>query len=376
MAGSKAGASAVTGPADRELVFTRVFDAPRELVFQAWTDPKHLAQWWGPRGFQTTVHEMEVRPGGVWRLTMHGPDGRDYRNHIVMLEVIRPERLVFKHDPEKGSEPVNHQTTVTFLERGGKTQVTMRMLFSSPDARKHVIRTYEAVEGGNQTLGRLREYLEKSTGRKSSVATPLFMSRVLNAPRERVFEMWKKPEHLARWWGPKNFTLSHCEMDFRTGGAFRFVMRGPDGRDYPFEGDYVEILEPDRIVFRGLIHDKASHEVWTIVTFFEEQSQTKLVVEQAYFFESDATKGAPEGWGQTLDRLEQALAAASPKVAGDSKSVQHNAALKSGHAPVNGLQLYYEIHGTGEPLSCCTAAAQPSRPPSERCLQALRRTAK
>src|SRR5262245_64936028 len=94
--------------ADRELIFTRIFDAPRELVFAAWTDPQHLAQWWGPQGFTTTIHEMDVRPGGVWRLTMHGPDGRDYRNRIVTLEVLKPERLVFRHEPDRESEPVTH----------------------------------------------------------------------------------------------------------------------------------------------------------------------------------------------------------------------------------------------------------------------------
>jgi uncharacterized protein YndB with AHSA1/START domain len=81
---------------DREIVTTRVFDAPREMVFDAWTDPKHIGQWWGPIGFTTTTHEMDVRPGGVWRFTMHGPDGRDYKNRIVYTEIVRPERLA-KH---------------------------------------------------------------------------------------------------------------------------------------------------------------------------------------------------------------------------------------------------------------------------------------
>src|SRR5579863_6976594 len=100
--------------ADRELVFTRHFVAPRELVFEAWTNPQHVAQWWGPVGFTTTIHEMDVRPGGEWRLTMRGPDGTDYKNRIVFLEVAKPERLVYKHEPEKDTEPVNFETTVTF----------------------------------------------------------------------------------------------------------------------------------------------------------------------------------------------------------------------------------------------------------------------
>lgn len=146
---------------DRELVFTRVFDAPRELVFRAWTDPKHVAQWWGPKGFTSTVHEMDVRPGGVWRLTMHGPDGIDYKNRIVYLEIVPPERLVYKHDPEEGSEPVNFHVTVTFVEEGDKTRLTMRMLFPSAAAREYVVNKYGAIEGANQTLGRLAEHLPR-----------------------------------------------------------------------------------------------------------------------------------------------------------------------------------------------------------------------
>src|ERR1022692_483990 len=125
------------GTSDRELIFTRVFDVPREIVFQAWTDPKHVAQWWGPTGFTTTISEMNVTPGGVWRLAMRGPDGVDYNNRIVFLEVVKPERLVYKHDPEKGTEPANVQVTVTFAVQGGKTAVTMRMLFPSAAARDH-----------------------------------------------------------------------------------------------------------------------------------------------------------------------------------------------------------------------------------------------
>ena len=328
MAASNAGSSAAT-TADRELVFTRVFDALRELVFEAWTDPKHVAKWWGPQGFTTTIQEMDVRPGGVWRLVMRGPDGTDYKNKIVFLEVVKPRRLVYKHEPEKDTEPVNFEVTVTFSEQGNKTKVMMRMLFPSAAAREHVVKKYGAVDGANQTLGRLEGYLVTMAAKNtaiaelgkapgshvpSGVASPkaldLVMTRVFDAPRRLVFEAWTKPEYLARWFGPKDFTMPICEMDFRPGGAFRFVLRGPDGKDYPFDGMYLEIAEPERIVFKGTIHDEPGHEVWTTVTFFEEQSKTKLVVHQTYSFESDATRGAPEGWKQTLDRLTEYLAKA------------------------------------------------------------------
>ena len=82
---------------DREIVATRVFDAPRELVFRAWTDPDHLVHWWGPKGFTNTFHEFDMRPGGVWRFVMHGPDGTNYKTESVFVEIVKPERIVFDH---------------------------------------------------------------------------------------------------------------------------------------------------------------------------------------------------------------------------------------------------------------------------------------
>jgi uncharacterized protein YndB with AHSA1/START domain len=150
-----------TSTADREIVITRVFDAPRDLVYKAWTDPKHVAQWWGPIGFTNTIHEMDVRPGGVWRLMMHGLDGVDYPNKIAFIEVMKPERLVYTHGGDEGGDPVQFHVTVTFDEQGGKTRLTMRSLFKSAAERDRVVEEYGAIEGGKQTLDRLAEHLAK-----------------------------------------------------------------------------------------------------------------------------------------------------------------------------------------------------------------------
>jgi uncharacterized protein YndB with AHSA1/START domain len=146
--------------ADREFLVSRLIHAPRELVFDAWTTPEHIAHWWGPDGFTTTTHEMDVRPGGHWRLIMHGPDGRDYLNHIVFDEVVRPERIVYTHVPERGTEPVSFQTTVTFVAHGDKTMLTMRGVFATAAERDAVVRKYGALEGAHQTIARLAGYVE------------------------------------------------------------------------------------------------------------------------------------------------------------------------------------------------------------------------
>src|SRR5712671_6595615 len=130
---AKDGAAAEAG--EREIVITRVFDAPRELVFQMWTDPEHVAKWWGPKGFTSTIYELDVKEGGVWRFVMHGPDGTDYKNLVIYDEIVKPERLVYSHV----SGP-RFQMTLTFAERGGKTELTARMIFESAAERTRVIK--------------------------------------------------------------------------------------------------------------------------------------------------------------------------------------------------------------------------------------------
>lgn len=150
----------VSTASDREIVITRLFEAPRELVWKAWTDPKHLVHWWGPKGFTNTFQEIDVRPGGVWRFVMHGPDGRDYQNKIVFAEIVKPERLAYSHGGDEG-EPVQFRVTVTFAEEGGKTRLTMRSVFPSAEERDRVVKEHGALEGANQTMDRLAEQLAK-----------------------------------------------------------------------------------------------------------------------------------------------------------------------------------------------------------------------
>ncbi len=148
---------------DREIVITRTVDAPRELVWNAMTDPNHVVHWWGPHGFTTTIEKMDVRPGGVWKHVMHGPDGADYPNSSVFKEVVKPERIVYSHGGGKvGGPGVHFVATWTFEALGDKTRVTIHMVFDSPADRDMVITEYGAIEGGKQTLERLAQYLEQS----------------------------------------------------------------------------------------------------------------------------------------------------------------------------------------------------------------------
>lgn len=162
LAGMKAGWSqslqclddVLTGAADRQVLLTRMVEAPPEVVFPLWVGREHLEKWWGPDGFSITVDEFDVRPGGRWTFTMHGPDGTDYPNTIVYREVTPNGRLVYTHGEPTDPDPP-FTGVVTFEEVGGNTALSMRLVFDSPDARDLVEDKYHAVEGGIQTLDRL-----------------------------------------------------------------------------------------------------------------------------------------------------------------------------------------------------------------------------
>lgn len=146
--------------AANEILISRVLNAPRPLVFNAWIDAQHLAHWYGPNGFSISTHEMDARPGGVWRFTMHGPDGTDYPNRVVFTEIVPTHRLAYDHsDDDQGV--ISFKAVVEFLDEGTGTRVNLRHIFPNADTRNYVEEKYGATEGGIQTLGRLDAYLQK-----------------------------------------------------------------------------------------------------------------------------------------------------------------------------------------------------------------------
>jgi uncharacterized protein YndB with AHSA1/START domain len=149
--------------AGREIFITREFNAPRELLWEAMTNPKHVVNWWGPRGFSTTIEEMDFRVGGMWKHVMRGPDGAKYPNKSVFKEIVKPERIVYQHGGKRENGPgASFVSTWTFDSiETNQTKVTIRMLFPSAAERDFVVKEFGAIEGGKQTLERLGEYLPK-----------------------------------------------------------------------------------------------------------------------------------------------------------------------------------------------------------------------
>ena len=153
----------------RSLIGTRLFDGPRDLVFAAFTDPKHLAAWWGPNGFSLTTHSFDFRAGGTWRFVMHGPDGRDYQNRVTYDEIVAPERIVYRHGGGDDVEPVQFSTSIGFSVAGPRqTRVTWHMRFPSAEVRARIIKTYGADKGLAQTMARLADYVMSTAADRAS----------------------------------------------------------------------------------------------------------------------------------------------------------------------------------------------------------------
>ena len=136
-----------------------------------------------------------------------------------------------------------------------------------------------------------------------STARELVITRIFEAPRAVVFEAWTKPEHMVHWFGPNGFTLPVCEMDFRVGGKYRFCMRASHGNEHYSQGVYREIVPSERIVWTSTFEDTPGSEILTTVTFADHEGKTRLTVHQTFSFESDRTRGARQGWTETLEHL-------------------------------------------------------------------------
>lgn len=306
---------------DREIVIERIFDAPRELVWEAMTNPDHVVNWWGPNGFSTTIEKMDFRVGGVWKHVMHGPDGKDYPNSSMFREIVKPERIVYAHGGKRKDGPgVHFLATWTFESLGKQTRLTLHQLFDSPEDRDIVIREYGAIEGGKQTLARLAGYLPQMTA--------FVITRTFDAPRELVWKAWTDEAHLKNWFGPKGVTIPACKLDLRVGGIFHYCMRMPDGKEMWGKWTFREIVAPQRLVLVNSFSDanggitrhplSASWPLETLstTTFTEQGGKTLLTIEWSPYNASaeeratfDAARPSmTQGWTGTFEQLEGYLA--------------------------------------------------------------------
>lgn len=287
--------------AENVVVLEREFDAPRELVFAAWTEPERLAQWWGPKMFTNPVCRVDARAGGEIYVDMKGPDGTVYPMSGRFEEIKAPELLVFTTAAlnAAGEAMFEMLHRVEFRKQGTKTAVRVESgpTMTTSEAAKY-LKGHET--GYRQSLDKLDELL---SGGRQIIAT-----RVFDAPRELVYNMFTDAEHISNWWGPHGFTTTTSKMDVRSGGEWLHVMHGPDGRDYPNRIVYVEVTPPERLVY-----DHVSEPFFRAMTSFIDR-QGKTEVRFATEFETAALRdrvvkefGAEQGHLDTLARLEEEL---------------------------------------------------------------------
>jgi uncharacterized protein YndB with AHSA1/START domain len=312
----------------RELVITRMIDAPRDRVWKAWADPERVRQWWGPKHFTSPVAKSEFRVGGTYLYCMRSPEGKDYWSTGVFREIVRHERIVYTDSfaDEKGRVvpgtyygmgedfPLEMVVTVTFEERDGKTKLTLT--HAGMPGGPH---DENAKQGWNETLDKLTEFVGDRRSRpkgRMTFVTPsdreIIMERVFDAPRERVFKAYTDPKAIPLWWGPRRYTTIVEKMDVRPGGTWRYISRGSDGAEFAFHGVYREIVRPKRIVTTFEFEGTPGHVVVDTATFEEHDGKTKVTVTSRFETVEDRDEmvktGMEEGARESWDRLAEYLA--------------------------------------------------------------------
>ncbi|SHN37170.1 Uncharacterized conserved protein YndB, AHSA1/START domain [Duganella sacchari] len=310
--------------APNEIRIVRIYDAPLQAVWDAWTDQAQVGLWWGPRGFTITTHSKDLRVGGHWTYTMHGPDGTDYPNSTLYHEVEPLRKLVYDHGGNADRPPL-FRVTVLFDEVDGKTRMDMTMALADAETAAQT-RTFIRHANGESTWDRLAEYL----GKRLEDEEKFVINRSFEAPQDVVFDMWTTPEHLARWLPPAGMEMRFLRADIRPGGGSFYCMSNPMITMYG-RAQYEEIQRPKLLVYTQQFcdeHENISRHpmapTWpetmrTKVEFNAEgPNRTRVTVtwdvagkataeELAVFLAHRSSM--TQGWSGSFDKLEAVLAA-------------------------------------------------------------------
>jgi uncharacterized protein YndB with AHSA1/START domain len=303
-----------------EIKITRIYDAPVKAVWDAWCDPKQAAQWWGPRGFTITTHSKDLRVGGTWNYTMHGPDGVDYPNITKYFEVEKYSRLVYDHGANANQPPL-FRVTVNFTELKNKTKMEMSMAFESVEKATEIGKFIKKA-GGEGTWDRLAEYLEKESSGKEKFV----INRSFDAPIALMHKMWTDPKHFSKWLAPTGANMHFIRADIKAGGNTFYYMTYENGMKLYGKAHYLEVT-PERMVYTQQFSDEnegiTRHPmapIWpetmltTVKLFSEGPEKTRVTItwevygtataEEIAFFVG-AKGGMTQGWTGSFDKLEE-----------------------------------------------------------------------
>jgi len=278
-----------------EISISRLLNAPRELVFEVWTDPDHIKNWWGPNGFTNTIHKMEIKPKGEWELVMHGPDGTDYKNKSIFMEVVKPEKIVYVHE----SSP-KFIATVTFEAQGIKTLLNWTMKFESAEQLKKVVEVFKADQGLKQNVDKLEAYVVNGQ-------RPFTIERTYDAPVALVWKAISNKEEMKQW-----YFKDLDQFNPVIGNEFQFY-GGSDSKKYLHQCKVTEVVENKKISYTWKYNEFEGN---SLVTFelFPEGAKTRLKLTHAgleTFTVNNPdfkTESFAKGWGSFIgERLKNYL---------------------------------------------------------------------
>jgi uncharacterized protein YndB with AHSA1/START domain len=290
---------------DRELVLTRVFDAPRQKVFDAFSKPELLKKWFGPRGWSLVVCDVDLKVGGNFRFVLRGPEGGEVGMRGVYREIAAPERTVQVETFDGFDGEL--QVTSVFREQQGKTFFTSTLLYPSREILDAVIQ--DGIERSvAESYDRLAELLARPI---PDPKLDLVLERIVDVSRELVWAAWTKPEHLSKWFTPAPWTVADCEIDLRPGGIFRTTMRSPEGAEFPNSGCYLEVVPNERLVFTdalGAGYRPSGKGFMTAIITLESVGSGTRYTATVLHADEEARKrhedmGFRDGWGKALDQL-------------------------------------------------------------------------
>ncbi len=305
------------------LTITRMFDAPRDLIWKAWTEPEDFKKWWGPKNFTAPVAKIDLRVGGKYLGCMRGPDGKDYWSTGVYREIVPKERLVCTDSfaDEKGNVvpasnygmagdwPLELLVTVMFEEIGGRTKMTLRHEGIPAGMMRELTET-----GWSESFDKLAESIVPSD-RTRIIAErgkpEVVITRVFDAPRNLVFKAYTDRDLIAQWFGPRRFTTIVDKMDVRPGGIWRFINRDNAGNENAFHGVFHDILAPERIVRTFEFEGAPGHVSLETLALEEIGGKTKVTRRSVFQRVEDRDgaleSGMEEGVFETMDRLAELL---------------------------------------------------------------------
>lgn len=307
-----------------DLEIRRVFNAPREAVWQAWTRSDLLKRWTGPAGFTAPVYTLDLRVGGRYLFCMRSSEGKDYWSTGVYREIVAPRRLVMSdsfadengnvvpasHYGMEAEYPLELQVTVTLEERDGRTEMILRHA-GMPEGQERD----GARDGWNTSFDKLAALVEGERGvLRMSLPSDrqIVMTREFDASCATVFRAYTDPRLVAQWWGPRRYTTTVYRMDVRPGGGWRFVHEGADGSKHAFNGAYRDVVPPERLSYTFEYEGMPGHVLVETMSCRGEGDKARVTTTDEFETREDRdgmlASGMEEGSRESWDRFAEVLA--------------------------------------------------------------------